>query len=157
MGQLNEIYEKYNEIVFKYLMTLCKNVDVAEELTQETFYKAVQSIERYNGMSKMSVWLCQIAKHTYYQYVDKQNKQPIIQEAPISSSAEKTIIEQEDKIALYRLIHELEEPYREILLLRILGGLSFKEIGDVHGKNENWARVSFFRAKVKLRERERDE
>lgn len=154
MGELTEIYEQNAEQVFKYLMVLCRNADVAEELTQETFYQAVRSIDSYNGECKMSVWLCQIAKHTYYKFVDKQVKQPqsphLLNQLP---SVENKLIEGEDKIALYRTIHLLEEPYKEIVLLRILGGLSFKEIGEIHLKNENWARVTFYRAKLKLRER----
>lgn len=154
MGELTEIYEQYADGVFKYLMVLCQNVDVAEELTQETFYQAVRSIDNYNGECKMSVWLCQIAKHTYYKYVDNQIKQP---KQPHSlnhlPSAESNFVENESKIALFRTIHLLDEPYKEIVLLRILGGFSFKEIGEIHKKNENWARVTFYRAKLKLRER----
>lgn len=154
MGELTEIYEQYADGVFKYLMVLCHNVDVAEELTQETFYQAVRSIDNYNGECKMSVWLCQIAKHTYYKYVDKQIKQ-LNQSHSLYHlpSAERNLIENEKKIELYRTIHLLDEPYKEIVLLRILGGLSFKEIGAIHRKNENWARVTFYRAKLKLRER----
>ncbi|MBD7945789.1 sigma-70 family RNA polymerase sigma factor [Psychrobacillus sp. FSL K6-2684] len=154
MGELTEIYKQYADGVFKYLMVLCNNTDVAEELTQETFYQAVRSIDNYNGECKMSVWLCQIAKHTYYKYVDKQVKQPKQANAPNHvPSLESNLIENENKIALYRTIHLLEEPFKEIVLLRMLGGLSFKEIGEIHKKNENWARVSFYRAKLKLRER----
>ena len=154
MGELMEIYKQYADGVFKYLMVLCRNADVAEELTQETFYQAVRSIDNYNGECKMSVWLCQIAKHTYYKYVDKQVKQPTQANAPNHvPSLESNLIENENKIALYRTIHLLEEPFKEIVLLRMLGGLSFKEIGEIHKKNENWARVSFYRAKLKLRER----
>ena len=154
MGELTKIYEQNAEQVFKYLMVLCRNADIADELTQETFYQAVRSIDSYNGECKMSVWLCQIAKHTYYKFVDKQVKQP--QSPPLLNqvpSLENKLIEGEDKIALYRTIHLLKEPYKEIVLLRILGGLSFKEIGEIHLKNENWARVTFYRAKLKLRER----
>ncbi|GLC89487.1 RNA polymerase sigma factor [Lysinibacillus piscis] len=154
MGELTEIYEQYADSVFKYLMVLCSNKDVAEELTQETFYQAVRSIDNYNGECKMSVWLCQIAKHTYYKYVDKQMKQP--NQPPSLSyfpSAESHLIENENKLVLYRTIHLLDEPYKEIVLLRILGGLSFKEIGEIHRKSENWARVTYYRAKLKLRER----
>jgi RNA polymerase sigma factor (sigma-70 family) len=133
-------------------MTLGKDIDVAEELTQETFYKAIHSIDRFNGSCKISVWLCQIAKHTYYQFVDKQVKQPKYSELQNVPSIEQLLVEQEDKIRLYRLIHRLKEPYREILHLRLLGGLSFQEIGEILGKNENWARVTFYRAKVKLQE-----
>jgi len=154
LGELTEVYEKYSDQVFKYLMVLCRNVDIAEELTQETFYQAVRSIDTYNGECKMSVWLCQIAKYTYYKYVDKQVKQPqvshLLDQLP---SEEDNLIESENKIELYRLIHLLKEPHKEIVLLRILGGLTFKEIGEIHGKNENWARVTFYRAKLKLRER----
>lgn len=154
MGELTEIYEQHADGVFKYLMVLCRNVDIAEELTQETFYQAVRSIDTYNGECKMSVWLCQIAKYTYYKFVDKQVKQPhqpqSLNQLP---SLESNLIENENKIALYRTIHLLEEPYKEIVLLRILGGLKFKEIGEIHQKNENWARVTFYRAKLKLRER----
>ncbi|MBS4198253.1 sigma-70 family RNA polymerase sigma factor [Bacillus sp. FJAT-49732] len=154
MDELTEVYEQHAEQVFKYLMVLCRNLDIAEELTQETFYQAVRSIDTYNGECKMSVWLCQIAKHTYYKYVDKQVKQPqphhLLNHLP---SVETNLIESENKIGLYRMIHLLEDPYKEILLLRILGGLTFKEIGEIHLKNENWARVTFYRAKLKLRER----
>jgi RNA polymerase sigma factor (sigma-70 family) len=154
LGELTEVYEQYADQVFKYLMVLCRNVDIAEELTQETFYQAVRSIDTYNGECKMSVWLCQIAKYTYYKYVDKQVKQPqssdLLNQLP---SVENNLIESESKIALYRMIHLLEEPYKEIVLLRILVSLTFKEIGEIHLKNENWARVTFHRAKLKLRER----
>jgi RNA polymerase sigma factor (sigma-70 family) len=154
LGELTEVYEQYADQVFKYLLVLCRNVDIAEELTQETFYQAVRSIDNYNGECKMSVWLCQIAKYTYYKYVDKQVKQPqssdLLNQLP---SVENNLIESESKIALYRMIHLLEEPYKEIVLLRILGSLTFKEIGEIHLKNENWARVTFHRAKLKLRER----
>ena len=154
LGELTEIYEQYADGVFKYLMVLCRNVDIAEELTQETFYQAVRSIDNYNGECKMSVWLCQIAKHTYYKHVDKQIKQPNqSQSLNHLPSVESNLIENENKIALYRTIHLLDEPYKEIVLLRILGGLSFREIGEIHRKNENWARVTFYRAKLKLRER----
>jgi len=154
LGELTEIYKQYSDEVFRYLMVLCHNADVAEELTQETFYQAVRSIDNYNGECKMSVWLCQIAKHTYYKYVDKQVKQPNqLHSLNHLNSVESNLIENENKIALYRTIHLLDEPYKEIVLLRILGGLSFKEIGEIHRKSENWARVTFYRAKLKLRER----
>lgn len=158
MGIIDEIYLNYAEDVFKYLMCLCHNADLSEELTQETFYQAVKSIDRYNGECKMSVWLCQIAKHSYYKYLER-NKKPlrdIFQDDIVHLSPEIELIHSEDKIALYRIIHLLDEPYKEVLLLRVLGGLSFKEIGEIQLKNENWARVTFYRAKMKLRERGKD-
>jgi RNA polymerase sigma-70 factor (ECF subfamily) len=158
LGELDEIYSNYAEEVFKYLMCLCHNTDLSEELTQETFYQAVKSIDRYNGECKMSVWLCQIAKHSYYKHLERNKKQQrhMFQDDTLHTSPEAEFIHSEDKIALYRIIHLLEEPYKEVLLLRILGGLSFKEIGEIQLKNENWARVTFYRAKMKLRERGKD-
>lgn len=158
LGELDEIYSNYAEEVFKYLMCLCHNADLSEELTQETFYQAVKSIDRYNADCKMSVWLCQIAKHSYYKYLDRIKKQQrdLFQDDILHTSPEDKLIHSEDKIALYRIIHLLEEPYKEIFLLRILGNLSFKEIGEIQMKNENWARVTFYRAKMKLKERGKD-
>lgn len=158
LGELDEIYSNYAEEVFKYLMCLCHNAALSEELTQETFYQAVKSIDRYNGQCKMSVWLCQIAKHSYYKYLEHSKKKQgvIIQDESIHTSPEDDLIRSEDRIALYRIIHLLEEPYKEVLFLRVLGGLSFKEIGEIQLKNENWARVTFYRAKMKLRERGND-
>ncbi|MFJ7744724.1 RNA polymerase sigma factor [Peribacillus sp. NPDC097295] len=155
MGDLHEMYDRYEQDVFKYLMCLCRNADLAEELTQETFYQAVKSIDRYNGECKMSVWLCQIAKHSYYKYLEKNKKEQgdVVQDYILHTSPEIELIHSEDKIALYRSIHLLEDPYKEVLLLRILGDLSFKEIGEILFKNENWARVTFYRAKLKLKER----
>lgn len=112
LGELTVIYEQHADGVFKYLMVLCRNVDIAEELTQETFYQAIRSIDTYNGECKMSVWLCQIAKYTYYKYVDKQVKQSHQPQSLIQlSSLEYDFIENENKIALYRTIHLLEEPF----------------------------------------------
>lgn len=154
MDELTEIYEQHAEQVFKYLITLCRNADLADELTQETFYQAIRSIDNYNGECKMAVWLCQIAKHTYFKYVDKQVKQPNqLHTEDIEESLESTLIDSENKVELFRMIHLLDEPYKEIVLQRLLGDLSFKEIGEIHQRNENWARVTFYRAKIKLRER----
>ncbi|MFA9557678.1 RNA polymerase sigma factor [Evansella sp. AB-rgal1] len=157
MEEISEIYNEYANEVFKYLMCLSHNSDLSEELTQETFYQAVKSIDRYNGECKMSVWLCQIAKHSFYKYLEKEKKNrnhTSISNSEITYiSPEDEYINSIDKISLYKIIHLMEEPLKEIVLLRILGGLSFKEIGEIQGKNENWARVNFYRAKVKLRER----
>lgn len=157
LGDMTDIYNKYANEVFKYLMCLCHDSGLSEELTQETFYQALRSIHRYNGQCKMSVWLCQIAKHSYYKHLEKHKKHIHFQLDNLNEnishvSPEAEFINSEDKISLYRKIHLLKEPYKEILLLRVLGGLSFKEIGEIQEKNENWARVTFYRAKIKLKE-----
>ncbi len=158
MRDLHKIYENYNRDVYRYLMCLCQNTDLSEELTQETFYQAVKSINSYNGACKMSVWLCQIAKHSYYKYLEKSkhlrsNYVDLLDQAVSHETPEEEAVKNFEKIVLYRMIHSLDDPFKEILLLRILGDLSYKEIGEVLGKNENWARVNFYRGKIKLRER----
>jgi RNA polymerase sigma factor (sigma-70 family) len=153
------IYEEYAQSVFKYLFSLTRNIDLSEELTQETFYQAVKSIDRYNGQCKMYVWLCQIAKHSYYKYLDKHKKHAhlsadtIAEEVYAQGTIEEDVLKKSSIISLYKEIHKLDEPYKEVLLLRVSGELSFKEIGEILGHSESWARVTFYRAKVKIQER----
>ncbi|MEK4229450.1 RNA polymerase sigma factor [Solibacillus sp. FSL H8-0538] len=163
MEDLSEVYKSYADEVKRFLICLTSNVDLAEELTQETFYQAVKSIHRYNGEYKMSVWLCQIAKHTYYNYLKKVKNadhlsvENLMQKGvDIPSSKEQPDVEMVRRntlISIHKEIHLLKEPYREIFLLRTSIQLSFKEIGEVFDKSENWARVSYYRAKLKLAER----
>lgn len=154
---IEQIYEKYFEIVNKYLFCLTRNSDIAEELTQETFYRAVKKIDSYNGKCKMSVWLCQIAKNLWYRQYQKNKRETNIEENELLNIQEKDTIEsfiisQEEKIALYKKMQNIDEKTREVIYLRITGELSFKEIGMILKKTENWARVTFFRGKQKLKE-----
>lgn len=158
MKELDSIFQEHAEAVFKYIYCLCKNYSLAEELTQETFYQAVKSIGRYNGRCKMSVWLCQIAKHSYYKYLEKHKNEMLsdlweFEDTCGKADTEETVINNCNRISAYKEIHLLDEPYREVFLLRALGDLSFKDIGDILDKNENWARVTYYRAKVKIKER----
>lgn len=154
MDDMETIYREHAQTVYKFLLAQCRDPDLAEELTQETFYQAVRSIERFDGSCKLSVWLCQIAKHLWYQQLRKRQKEPVpLETAPEMStpSAEDGLLEREGRLALLRLVHDLPEPQREVVYLRVFGGLSFQEIGDVLGRTENWARVTFYRSKEKLR------
>ena len=149
-----ELYKKYVDLIFRYLMSLCHDVDLAEELTQETFFRAIQSSFKVQENCKVSSWLCQIAKHVWYQELEKRKKysfQPL-DESIVSEkdSPEETAIHTGEKMILYRKIHELKEVEKEVVLLRITGEFSFKEIGEIFKKSENWARVTFYRAKQKL-------
>jgi len=154
MDDMETIYRDHAQTVYKFLLAQCRDPNLAEELTQETFYQAVRSIERFDGSCKLSVWLCQIAKHLWYQHLRRRQKEPVpletVPETP-ASSAEDGLLEWEDRLALLRLIHNLPEPQREVVYLRAFGGLSFREIGDVLGRTENWARVTFYRSKENLR------
>ena len=156
MQDIGQIYEEYFETVYKYLFCLTHNNDIAEELTQETFYRAVEKINTYKGDCKISVWLCQIAKHLWFDYCRKNKKTINIQENLFNEQStnvtEESIISNDEKISLYKKMQNLDEKTREVIYLRITGELSFKEIGIILNKTENWARVTFYRGKNKLKE-----
>ena len=153
---MKKIYEEYFETVNKYLFCLTHDNDISEELTQETFYKAVQKINTYKGECKISVWLCQIAKNLWYDQCRKKKKIINIEEELFDIQAiettESQVISNEEKISLYKKIQKLDDKTREVIYLRITGELSFKEIGTILNKTENWARVTFYRVKNKLKE-----
>lgn len=149
---MDEIYQQYAQMVYKYLISITRNEDLAEELTQETFCQAIKSIHRFDGKSKVSTWLCGIAKNLFLTHLRKHPAHEDIDEVDIPvESAESKALENLGKVELLKKLHCLEEPYREVTYLRAFGGLSFAEIGEVLGKTENWARVTFYRGKEKLR------
>ena len=149
-----DIYEKYFRDVYLFILTMSKNADVAEEITQATFFKALKEYKNFKGDKYMKSWLCQIAKNLY---VDQMRKKKIfsldeVKEAAAFTDIEESMIDRNDAISIYKILHCLEEPYKEVFTLRILGELSFKEIADVFNKNDSWARVTYYRAKVKIQE-----
>ncbi len=150
---MEEMYKKHSSKVFKYLMSLTNNNrDLSEEITQETFYQAMKSIDNFKGNSNLTTWLCAIAKnqlHTYYRKNPQMNE---IEDNTVSKeNLEDQIISDIGKIDLLKKLHLLKEPFKEVMYLRVFGNLSFKEIGEVLNQSENWARVSFYRGKEKLR------
>lgn len=157
MQNIEEIYKQYFKTVYKYLFCLTHNENLAEELTQETFYNAIKHIGKFKGECKISVWLCQIAKHLWYKEL-KKKKLLIIEgnyeetELESSENIEDNVIEKENKQILYKKIEGLDEKTKEVINLRIHGELSFKEISEIIGKTENWCRVTFYRGKEKLKE-----
>ena len=154
MEDMEKVYQQHARTVYKFLLTKTRDEHLAEELTQETFYQAVKSVGRFDGSCKVSVWLCQIAKHLWYQHLRRHKREaPMPAEAPEvpAASAEEVLLEREGRLDLLRLIHGLPPEPREVVYLRAFGGLSFREIGDVMGRTETWARVAFYRTKEKLR------
>ena len=152
MKEMGEVYKEYAEAVYRYLLALSGSRDVAEELTQETFYQAIRASNRFEGRSKVSTWLCAIAKRVYLAYLRKHPKHEDIEGVVLSTgSVEETVIAHEERKELLTLLHGLDEPSREVVYLRIFGELTFREIGEIFGKTENWARVTYFRSKEKLR------
>lgn len=148
------IYKEYADAVFRFLVTLCRDGGTAEELTQETFYQAVRSSDRYDGTCKVSTWLCQIAKHLWYQELERRKRKGtvVLEEEVVSEGSvlEETVCQKEEKMDLFKKVHILDEVSKEVILLRVTGAFSFREIGEIFGKNENWARVTFYRAKQKI-------
>ena len=143
MKDLDTVYRQHAQTVYKFLLSQCRDPQTAEELTQETFYQAVRSIDRFDG------------KHLWYQHLRKANREtelPEEAELPLVPSAEEEAVSRSGQLDLLRRVHELPEPGREVVYLRAFGGLSFREIGDVLGKTETWARVTFYRGKERLKQ-----
>ncbi len=162
MQDIEKVYEEYFETVYKYLFCLTHNSDLSEELTQETFYRAVQKIGSFKEECKISVWLCQIAKNLWYDEIKKDKKINKANEEELglitsNENLEDIIISNEEKMELYRKMQKLDELTREVIYLRITGELSFKEIGTILNKTENWARVTFYRGKNRMREVDNNE
>lgn len=155
---MEEIYKEYFSIIYKYLCSLSHNESIAEELTQETFYRAVKNIKKYKGTCKMSTWLCQIAKNLWYTELKKEKRNLDIDIEKMYESPDilEEYINKEQKMELYKKIAKLDDKTKEVIYLR-LNGVTFKEIGEILGKNENWAKIIFYRGKEKLKESEKDE
>ena len=155
MQPMEEIYQSYAMTVYRYLVSLTSDPDLAEELTQETFYQAIRSSDRFEESCKVSTWLCAIAKRVLLTWRRKHPVHESTDDLEIPTEGpEDEVLRSEDKSELLRRIHKLSEPYREVIYLRAFGDLSFREIGDIFGKTENWARVTFYRSKIKLQETE---
>ena len=154
MLNIEDIYEDYARIVFKFLISLCNDLDIAEELTQETFYHAIKSAKRYDGTCKVSTWLCQIAKHLWLQELSRRKrKETCALDDDVASdqlNLEEKLCQTAEKMNLIKAVHILDETAKEVVLLRITGAFSFKEIGEIFNKTEGWARVTFYRAKQKI-------
>ena len=145
-----EMYEENAKAVYKYLFCLTHNADLAEDLTQETFYQAAKRIDGFRGECKISVWLCQIGKRLWYKELERQKRQEIplsemAQEPQSFEHIENDYLLNVEKVEVFRMLHRFDETTREVMYLRLTGELSFAEIGSSLGKTENWARVTFYR------------
>ena len=160
MQNIEKIYGEYFQTVYKYLLCLTNgNTTLSEDITAETFVVAMEKINEFRGTCKMSVWLCQIAKFLFYKEVRKNKKIKFedIDSIRDDESLEENLIKKEDRLKIFRDIQKLDENMRNVMYLRILGNLSFDEISQVIGKSANWARVTYFRGKEKLKEVNQDE
>ena len=155
---IEELYRTYFDIVYRYIRSISQNGSLAEEVTQETFFKALKKADQFRGDCDVRVWLCQIAKNTLYDHLKKQKKQLLGDEKleKIESAGgellEEKLAQRSQAMEIHKVLHRLSEPYKEVFSLRTFGELNFREIGMLFGKSENWARVTYYRARVKIRE-----
>ncbi|MGN6715039.1 RNA polymerase sigma factor [Anaerocolumna jejuensis] len=150
---LEQVYKENAAVVYKYLFCLTHDANLTEELTQETFYQATKGIHKFRGECKISVWLCQIGKRLWYRELQKRKHQVVldaIEEMESHQNFEAQYIQNIDKVELFKRLHQLDDKTREVMYLRLTGELSFSEIGEILEKNENWARVTFYRGKQKI-------
>ena len=162
--KFEDIYKQYYRDVYYFLLSLSGNPELSEELTQETFYRALKNIHKFKGECQLHSWLCQIGKHAYLSWVKKQKhlagnvSDPEEARAarddgkPEENSPEALYIRRDEALSIYKVLHLLREPYKEVFTLRTLGDLSYKEIGEIFGRGEGWARVTYHRAKLKIQE-----
>jgi RNA polymerase sigma-70 factor (ECF subfamily) len=149
------LYAQYFADVYRYALSLCRNAGEAEEITQETFFKALQKIDGFHGECRVYVWLCEIAKNTWFSRVKAQKRlipEEEMPEQPSEENPEQALLAQEANLAAQQALHRLEEPYKEVLMLRIFGEMPFARIGQLFGKTESWARVTYHRGRQKLKE-----
>ena len=150
---MEELYKQNAKIVYHFLYTRCKDEALAEELLQDTFLKAFESLERFDGSCKISTWLCQIARHLLYQHWEKEKKasfEELTEAVVAKSDTEQQVLHKVELSEVLEALNRLPVDVAQVVKLRAMSDLSFKEIGEILGKSENWARVTFFRAKKQL-------
>lgn len=158
MADFEKMYSENSDFIFKYLIKLCDNASLAEELTQETFFRAYMNFSGLRDESKASSWLCQIARNTYFAWYNEHKKLSDYNEETENADPldiEGSFEQKELSEKAFSCLHELEEPYKEVFMLSVFGQLSLKDISKLFGKSESWARVTFYRAKQKLNEKMR--
>lgn len=152
-SDFDEIYRLYAGGVYRFLLRLSASAELAEELTAETFYRAVKNIGGFKGECQMSVWLCHIGKNLYFDYIKRSERKNISAEGfefPDSENVEISYENKEQAVLIHKALHSLDEPYKEVFSLRVFSELSFKEIGGLFQRSDGWARTVFFRAKAKI-------
>ena len=152
MPDFEAVYRAHFADVYRYALALSRDEQTAEEVTQETFVRALTAIDQFRGQCQLRVWLCQIARNQYLSlcrerrhFADRENEAG-------DSGIEEGFADRDTARHLHRLLHQMPEPYKEVFSLRTFGELPFAQIGELFGKSESWARVTYFRARQKLKE-----
>lgn len=159
MKGFDEVYNEYFQDVYRYALAISRSSQAAEEITQETFFRALKKIDSFRGDCDIRAWLCKIAKNEYFRMLEKgklHTEEPRA-EPPAQPDTEEDFIKKEDAFHIYQALHQIEEPYKEVFSMRVFGELPFKKIGLIFGKTESWARVTYYRAKKKIQQRIEEE
>lgn len=161
---IEKLYREYFTPVYRYTLSLVHDPDMAEEITQETFFRALRKIDDYRGEASLRVWLCQIAKNLSFDSGKRQARMTALTvssdedeamyelSAESDSNPEEQLLRRQTAMKIHRILHDLREPYKEVFQLRTFGDLSFAEIGDLFGKSESWARVTYYRSRMMIKE-----
>ena len=161
---IEKLYREYFTPVYRYTLSLVHDPDMAEEITQETFFRALKKINDYRGEASLKVWLCQIARNLSFDSLKRQSKTTALTKhdddesddyelsAGSESNPEEQLLRKQTAMKIHRILHDLKEPYKEVFQLRTFGDLSFAEIGELFGKSESWARVTYYRSRMMIKE-----
>lgn len=156
--EFETVYRTYFNDVFRYIRRLSGSEHIAEEITAETFFRAMRSVDSFRGDCDIRVWLCQIAKNSYLAYLKKSKRTDSMEEAELPDRAdpdgtvEERLIRQDEASQIQKALHALPAPYQEVFMWRVFAELSFRQIGQIFGKSENWACVTYHRARAKIKE-----
>lgn len=154
-----EVYRKYFNDVYLYVRSLSGDEHIAEEITSDTFYKALYSIKKFRGDCDIRVWLCQIAKNSYFAYIKKRKNTANLDDEGVlnliddGTLVDDAVIQEDESLKIKRILHTVPEPYREVFMWRVFAELSFKQIGQIFDKSDNWACVTFHRSKAMIQQR----
>lgn len=153
MTKFEEIYQEYFKDVFLYIKSLSSNESIAEEITAEAFFKAMKGLEDFKGNCDVRIWLCQIAKNSYFSYIRRnrgETEYNKIDTLPSQDDVNEKLADEESALKIHTILHEMDEPYKEVFTLRVFGELSFSQIANIFGKSANWACVTYHRARKKI-------
>ena len=162
MTDFESIYNAYFDDVFRYIFRLSNDKHIAEDITSNTFFKAMQSLKNFRGDCDIRVWLCQIAKNCYYSYIKSANRTISVDDTTLINipdteySVEQQLLKQDQAMRIQNVLHGVPEPYKEVFMWRVFAELSFKQIGQIFNKSENWACVTYHRARNMIKERLED-
>ena len=153
------VYAAYFDQVYRFLLGLSGSVDMAEELTQETFARALRHSGQFSGRCQVSTWLCSIARNCYVDHCRRKKREIPMENLPDPPVPDFTdaLLDRDRALRIHRALQALEEPYKEVFSLRVFGELEHREIGALFGKSENWARVTYYRARMQLQQKLREE